>query len=54
MDNQEVIEQKIEITPEMIQAGYDVMAEWNEEYDPIHSLVSQVFRAMWASREHNS
>lgn len=42
---------EIEVTPEMIEAGTEVLLGWDPEYDPAERCVSAIYRAMIASRE---
>ena len=50
--NQEVTEQEIEVTQEMIEAGSVAYWDWDSETEPVTKLVSKVFFSMMALREH--
>jgi len=49
VDKQEVVEQKIEITHQMIDAGHGEAMGFNPEFDDITELVTDVYRAMYAA-----
>jgi len=44
--NQGVTGQEIEVTPEMIEAGYWYVFEFDRETESISSLVERVYRSM--------
>lgn len=43
----------VEITPEIIDAGFDVYMDWGDETEPVTVLVADIFRTMMASRAHS-
>ncbi len=42
----------VEITPEMIEAGYSVLVSWDRDFTPTQEVVAEIFRAMERERGH--
>lgn len=53
MSRQSGAEHEIEVTEEMVKAGFGEMALWEPGKDPVetaYSILEGVFRAMWLAR----
>ena len=53
VDKQEVKEQEIEVTPEMIQAGLEVLAGYDPDSELQSGFVIRLFEEMLSHRQQN-